>query len=655
MGDCRLHLQYVGSLAAELSVPDSSSDETSSPSCSKSDNGSSCWFVSSPSADTTLRQYADAVLSDLQHRRLHRPSEPYTSTGNNRVPVPPSFKSGTSNSLLLYDMTLHPPRNVTPTIASHSALTGPNSKTLNQMGWFPSARLAVCYERDIGSKDNDSTDAVQCMVDMVGEGAGDEETGEYNRTKRLAVDDRARMVKLTGPDNDESAGDGHRPKVSEMMAAVENRDIRNGDAPIISKDSAATERAKKAAAKRKQEARRTARLDEAIRRIDECNKKSSSKRSKTNANISAQVKKMLVKSRAVGKKSLREEDRFYIEVLFVDDTVPDRTFAGGEGKEHDTDGESSSYHFFSRVAKVGSVASNSIATDAGTTVEVLVKTIKAEDNSKEYRRLPNLMALHEAEEQGYLNQFDRVVVRKHRLCSIDDNDEGSGPTKSVLDADEDVDEGRARSSDRHGAATFGTSEDKKASPGDDHATTSGQKGTAVAATCTENDTADSSSAATLSLCHKISQAIEDAEASKTKGSNAKKKKKSSTSEKVRQMLIKGKAKGDKKAVKEQDRYYLEAILVREDSLTGSITANTPPAPYFFHRMTSIEASILKALGVSSKDIASVELYVRESRDGQGDIYGRLEDVTMRLCDAEEKISALQQFSCVVVKQIIDAA
>ena len=654
MGDCRLHVQYVGSLAAELSVPDSSSDEPSSHSCSKSDNDSSCWFVSSPSGDTTLRQYTDSILSDLQHR-FRGPNESNASTGKNRVPVPPSFESGIPSSLLLYDMTLHPPRNVTPTIVSHSALTGPNSKTLNQMGWFPSARLAVCYGRDIGSKDNASADAAQCIVDIVGEGAGDEETGEYNRAKRLsvAVDVRARMVKLTGPDNDESVGDGYRPKVSEMMAAVTNRDVGNGIAPDVSRDKAAAERAKKAAAKRKKEARRTARLDEAIRRIDEGKENSSSKKSKTNANISAQVKRMLIKSRAVGKKSLREEDRFYVEILFVDDTVSDSTGAGA--KEHNADGESSSYHFFSRVAKVGIVAT-SVSNDAGSTVEVLVRTTKAEDNSKEYRRLPVLMALHEAEEQGYLNQFDRIVVRNYRLCTTsadddDDDHDGSGPTKSVLDEDEKEIACSAGSCEQNEESSLGMSVDKNASTGDGSAANEDES---TAATCTENDTANSSSVATLSLYHQISQAIEAAEASKTKGSNVKKKKKSSTSEKVRQMLIKGKAKGDKKAVKEHDRYYLEAILIRENSLTGSITADEPPAPYFFNRMASIEASILKTMGVSSKDSASVELYVRETRDRQGDTYSRLEDIMMRLCDAE-KMSALRQFSCVVVKQITDAA
>ena len=89
-------------------------------------------------------------------------------------------------------------------------------------------------------------------------------------------------------------------------------------------------------------------------------------------------------------------------------------------------------------------------------------------------------------------------------------------------------------------------------------------------------------------------------------------------------------------------------------MTGSITADEPPAPYFFNRMASIEASILKTMGVSSKDSASLELYVRETRDRQGDTYSRLEDIMMRLCDAE-KMSALRQFSCVVVKQITDAA
>lgn len=282
---------------------------------------------------------------------------------------------------------------------------------------------------------------------------------------------------------------------------------------------------------------------------------------------------------------------------------------------------------------------------------MLVRTTKADDNSKEYCRLPVLMALHEAEEQGYLNQFDRIVVRKYRLCtsSTDDDDDdddhdGSGPTKSILEDEKEI-------CDQNEESSLVMSVDKNASTGGGSAANEDKS---KAATCTENDTADSSSAATLSLYHQISQAIEAAEASKTKGSNVKKKKKSSTSEKVRQMLIKGKAKGDKKAVKEDDRYYLEVILIRENSLTGSITADEPPAPYFFNRMASIEASILKTMGVSSKDSASVELYVRETRDGQGDTYSRLEDIMTRLCDAE-KMSALRQFSCVVVKQITNAS
>lgn len=618
MGDCRLQVRYVGSLATELSVPDSP-DETDGPFTSKSvDNGArevSCWFISSPSADTTVLQVADAILVDLGHR-LHRSSGSDTCAGN-RPPL--SFESGTSGSLILCDMTLNPPRNVTPTIASHSALTGPKSKTLSQLGWFPSARLAVCYERDIESQRRD-TDAAQCIVDIAGDGAGDEEMGEYNRTKRLAVEDGARMVKLTGTENDESAGDGYRPKVSEMMAAIANRDTGKSFASVapISEDSIVAERAKKVTDKRNKEARRTARLDDAIRQIDEVNEKSNGRRSKTNANISAQVKKMLIKSRAVGTKSLREEDKYYLEILFVDDTSTCADHVGA-GKERSG---TLSFHFFSRVAKVGSVASNSIAPFIGNDacLEVLVKMTMVEDNLKEYRRLPNLMALHEAEEQGYLHQFDRVVVRKYNT----DDGGDSGPTKSVLDVDdEDASDSREPSTVLIGAATI--------------------------CSCTENDATDSSAAADQSLSRRISQAIEAAEISNSKGSNAKKKKKSSTSEKVRQMLIKGKAKGDKKAVKDHDRFYLQAIVVSEDSLTGSITANAPPAPYFFNRMASIKASILRAVGVAISDGDSVELYVRDSRDGKDDAYAPLEDVTMRLCDAE-KISVLQQFSLVVAKQ-----
>ena len=627
MGDCRLQVRYVGSLVAELGGD--GDDDVREP--------ASCWYASSPSADSSVRQVTDHILTDLEGRRRRGRSNG-TCAANNTPPL--SFGSGASDhhSLLLYDMTLHPPRNVTPIVLSHSALTGPKSKTLQELGWFPSARLAVCYERDIRVDKNDTSAAVQRrIVDIVGEGGGDEETGEYNRTRKLGVDDSARMVQLTAPGNIESFGDGYRPKVSDMIAAVANRDVGNGAASANNQTEERTK--KKTIDKRKKEARRTARLDEAIRRIDDSNAKKS-KKSKTNANVSAQVKKMLIKSRAVGTQSLREDDRIYLETLFVDDTC---TGADEEGNSTGSGG-SASYCFFSRYAKVGHIASASAASPVGgdATVEVLVRitSTDAVDNTEEYRRLPNLMALHEAEEQGYLHQFDRVVVRKYTLCSIDHD--GSGPTKSVLDVDDE--EVTSSSSDRQQERAVGS----KTSTGDDQMTIE-DDGTCshVAESCTENEDTAPSAAADLFL--RISQAIEVAGASSSKGGTSTKKKKSSTSEKVRQMLIKGKAKGDKKGVKECDRFYLEGVLVNEDELTGNITAKVPPAPYFFNRMSSIESSILQALGGACNEGSKVELYARSSTGGNGDVYRRLEDLTTRLCDAE-KASLIQQFSCVVIKQ-----
>ena len=625
MGDCRLQVRYVGSLVAELGGD--GDDDVREP--------ASCWYASSPSADSTLRQVTDNILADLEGRRRRGRSNG-TCAANNTPSLSFGSEASDHHSLLLYDMTLHPPRNVTPIVLSHSALTGPKSKTLQELGWFPSARLAVCYERDIRVDKNDTSAAVQRrIVDIVGEGGGDEETGEYNRTRRLGVDDSARMVQLIAPGNIESLGDGYRPKVSEMMAAVADRDIGSGAASANNQTEessiAELRMKKKTMDKRKNEARRTARLDEAIRRIDDSNAKKS-KKSKTNANVSAQVKKMLIKSRAVGTQSLREDDRIYLETLFVDDTGADE-----EGNNTDSGG-SVSYCFFSRVAKVGIIASASAASPVGgdATVEVLVRitSTDASDNTEEYRRLPNLMALHEAEEQGYLHQFDRVVVRKYTLCS-------DGPTKSVLDVD---DEEVTSSSDRQQERTVGS----KTSTGVDQMTIEDDSTCVhVAESCTEND--DTAPSAAADLFSKMSQAIEVACASSSKGGTSKKKKKSSTSEKVRQMLIKGKAKGDKKGVKECDRFYLEGVLVNEDELTGNITAKVPPAPYFFNRMSSIESSILRALGVACNEGSKVELYARSSTGGNGEDYRRLEDLTTRLCDAE-KASLIQQFSCVVVKQ-----
>jgi len=596
MGDCRIQIRYVGRLASNVDVGcvgvgssnDNASASAASAAAPKAEAAAatpsttpSIIWVATPSADTSLRELVNVVLSDLD-RGLPTAEAPGVAVG-----VVPSFGSGTDailpppppvgdggrsnaataatstaaadtaktqqNQLHLYDITLHPYRNVTPIILSQPDVSGVNSITLQNLGWYPSARLAVCYaDDDADDDDEDVRDLIggYCGVDAeVGVDIGGD--GDDGAKPAAAP---AMMVRLTGnvggDGTDAGMGDGYRPKPSQIMASVTDRDV-GGSASIGNDDdndaaNAHTERIRKATEQRQKEERRTARLDETIRRIDQRQdekRKRSSSSSSSNAKVSAQVKRMLIKSRAIGAKSLREEDRFYLEVVHVDD---DRV---GGGKDDDDDNNNSdnpshapSYRYFSRVATAGQVASTASAprpmrgdktttTGTSTLVELLVKIpargLGGGEGDYYYRRLPNLMPLHQAEEGGFLNQFDRVVVRAYGVnddatCSISVDD------VKTQHCHERADAGASSANDSDGAGDSDVGEE--VAKGDD-------------AMDDDEGGRSSSTQADPTLCERISMAIEEAEAvtssSSAKGKTGKKKKKkSATSDKVRQMLIK---------------------------------------------------------------------------------------------------------------------
>ena len=691
MGDSRIQIRYVGKLASDIAGCDgigsgtgSCTDDDGIPSSSTTSKSMAPALILTPSADAALREVADSILRELVGRPTGPPSlaggEGGTCIDASSKSVLLSFGSGddaivldlsTSRSatdttrtatlsathrkrkcLLLYDTTLHPSRNVTPMLLTKSHHAGINSTTLQSMGWYPSASLAVCYA--------DDDDAVQNLVKGGARSMEVErDEGEYNRPGggNAGADDvdgknsgaPAMMVRLTGEifggdgtgnhsNGMNAMGDGFRLKPSQIMASVADREVggngggRGGggvtDASDTSKgtDDAHTERLRKASDRRKREVRRTARLDEAIQRIDEADAKRKSGNGGRNAKVSAQVKKMLIKSRAVGSKSLREEDRFYVEVIYVDDDGDSACAAnddGNGGKCQSSD--ASSYRYFSRLATAGQVASTSIPRPLGSdrTVELLVKPNTAScgggDGEYMYRRLPALIPLHQAEEKGYIRQFDRIVVRAYNV-----NDDA---TPSIV-VDENT---KIQECEEPVRALFNGAVGAKDS------------GMVEVATMDEESNAQTST----TLSEKISEAIEAIESasSSTKGKHVKKKKKSATSDKVRKMLMKSKAIGDKKGIRDADRFYLEVVVVNE-SVTGEVIAPSPPSPYFFNRMASLE-TILGKVGVAS-DTNATDAHVKIQAKGMSEeVYLELPDHTVRLCDAE-KAGKLQQFCCVVV-------
>ena len=725
MGDCRVQIRYVGALATDIghdSAGGGTGGRTSVISSSDRDGGgiddvndaasascaSCCCWVTTPSADTSLRQLADSILVDLEdglksetsRRRSHAgggggedgciggdegsQQQGVVSFGSGANAIITSTSTTTNiqpRPLHLYDITLHPPTNVTTTLLTHPSLIGPNSKTLHDMGWYPSARLVVCYQDD-----EEEEEVVKDLIRGAGGGRQVEiDEGEYNRpmpnTSASGDTSSAKMVRLTGREvsgeqADVAMGDGYRPKPSQIMAAVSARDTASsardahggGDnSNADEEDGGRTEqRRKRASEQRMKEKRRTARLDNAIRRIDGQQEEGGGRKKNKNAKVSAQVKKMLVKSRAIGptNKSLREEDRFYVEVLVIDDTVGHRNSGGsdGGGIEQRPAATTPSYRYFSRVASAIQMASASVSRPLGNdaTVELLVKWVEhssdgggdggdvggddgGDDEQQQYRRLPNLMALHEAEEGGYLHQFDRVVVRVYRI-------EDDEPTKSVFDT-------TTNTNNSMDVVEMGENDEQQqqqmvAPPSVTDDKTNGKEDTEAAHPEAMEEDGEADESTTLS--DRISQAIEAAAvaaaaAASTKGKTAKKAKKSALSERVRQMLMKSKAKGDKKNVKDSDRFYLEAVLV-EESGTGELSApGGPPSPYFFNRMASVQ-NILGVMGIN-KDDSNIRIFAQGVKDGKNVVYHQLDDHidddTVRFCDAE-KAAKLQQFSCVVL-------
>jgi hypothetical protein len=116
----------------------------------------------------------------------------------------------------------------------------------------------------------------------------------------------------------------------------------------------------------------------------------------------SQVRQMLIKSRAVGEKRVRSEDRFYLEVIFLD----------GEDSASSSTTDASSYRFFSRLAAAGRVADLVDAQYPGRRDEDTLEILAKDEGTGELRRIPNTAHLNDLEKKSKVMPFSRVVVRR---------------------------------------------------------------------------------------------------------------------------------------------------------------------------------------------------------------------------------------------------
>jgi len=467
--------------------------------------------------------------------------------------------------LSLYDCTTYPPKDITPLVKQYTALSGPKAITLQKLGWYPSSKLYICQSNDEKTKSD-------ILLSKLHLNHGND--FEYNnplllKGKRQTINHDKKVV-LTGQlaslvsssSITKESNNNHttmRPLPSQVLESIQNRH-ENTDNTIASKDDESTyQNSYKHKIRRKEEERRKL-LDRQIQILEQ-NQIAAAGKTQKSDKVCEQVKKMLIKSRAEGDTKIRMLDRFFLEVLLLDETKENNESSTGDMCTNDDDDVSnynnislsSSYMFYSRVATVGKIIDTLFAVSKrDVAAEVLVSCILSNlsESSMVYRRLPSTMPLYEAERNGYIKNFDRIIVRVFR---VGDGGEFSY-TVSVTDASTETTTPINVEKEKLDTIMNDVADDSTSIA---RSTTDITKNNVQV---TKEITASSElHKQTHQLLHKSIKQLD--ESSIKKGSkSAKKKKQTSSTIKVRQMMMKSKAKGFKK-LPVNDRFYLEIIVI----------------------------------------------------------------------------------------------
>ena len=139
--------------------------------------------------------------------------------------------------------------------------------------------------------------------------------------------------------------------------------------------------------------------------------------------MSKQVRNMLMKSKSVGNNRIRQDDRIYLEVVFFRDDCIDADAAASCS--------SSSYRYFSKetcLHQIIDTVSNSSCADykvgndafatAAETIDFIVPCRRQQQQPADengiivsYQSLDKSMTLGDAIQNGYIDNFDSVVLR----------------------------------------------------------------------------------------------------------------------------------------------------------------------------------------------------------------------------------------------------
>jgi hypothetical protein len=586
MGDCRLRILVSKSL---LEKEDSSNK---SKSCSTELHGYAS-FSKAYSADTAIRE----VVQD-DHGLVVGASATNVSSSTNTSTTTTILSLLQDGHAKLWDCSKHPPQDITTwPLSLYSEISGSKSKTLYDVGWYPSGSLQV-LPSDIECPSVASADAYDDVQyntkssSSTAPGVATADESSLNTNKRVRV--VVQQTSSTGKDDNNT-----HPQLlpSQLLQSVTHR--FDGDDTVRS-DHAASEaasllRQQNKLAARQKELQRHQRLEARIRKLQLQQQESTGIKNKNKA-VSDQVRCMLIKSRATGRANLEQQDRVYLHCL-IDDctTTTTNTYNSNSttGQEEDDDLPllQEEYLYFSRQDTVGSVvtklgskasiSSTAVQQHAGssnTDAELLVLT-KTLNNKKDdsavddagvvvgggglYQRLPVLMRLYEGMSLGYLRPVDEVVLRiydpskEDASTSIDDHMIDKSPADEISQYD-DI-------SPVHAASSPDSNLNEVESPPIEESSS-----------CASGDE-------DVIVIERLGQAIQAMDQSLDKGKNSKTKspkKESAAVNKVAMMKIKSQAKGDAKRVKEMsDRFFVQLVTAiiddngDDDAAARSCTCN----------------------------------------------------------------------------------
>ena len=502
--------------------------------------------------------------------------------------------------ITVLDLSYNPVKNVSSIVRSNTENSGPKSKTLQGMNWYPSGKLCVLPLPPTSVSDEEIEEGDELMLQRFlkwqGRNVVQDEDFAYNdptiQNEQFDLANKKKEgVQWTGV----GATDNHNHlKPSEIFSAVSNR----ADNDVIHNDEQQRQK-KLPRAKKRTEKERTQRLDAYIQNLSQSSKNGKKKR------VSDKVRTMLIKSRADGNKKLRMEDRFHLELIRIDD--------GSNTAASNNETAGKSYNFFSRVTTAGKVASSISGTaDKSTSVELLV-SLKGN-----YRKLPNTMSLHDAHQAGWLKEFDTVIIRTFSLEHDD------GQSKSVLDPDSD-DDGESELEEMQIESIPASSEVVDTSP------------------IIEDNACDPEIG---EKANRFQQRLHEICMSE----DGKSKKKKKVSEQMKKMLMKSKSKGNK-AIKPNDRVHLDTIILHDE--VGDLKGTSSSSYYFFSKRTTIECV---ASTFCDKKSQSVEILVSRpcETSNLGCVYQQLSQHNMTLEDAIKK-GMLEDFGRIIVRLTVSEA